>query len=443
MFQLCNYSKVEPSIYGINLLSNKLRFNFDLDVFAKIIQIKYKCMNMNEIFPGFYKKSDESIKELWDIGLITFDANILLSLYRYSDETRKELFALLRKLEAKIWLTHQVALEYNRNRCEVISEQEKKYLEFQEQICQIEKALSSKKQPPFLSDGLYKSLTTVFNKVKVEVQIRIEEYGDYLTTDPIYNEINDIFLDKIDNSFSKDEYKEIVNEGKLRYENKIPPGFEDEKTKGDDKKFGDLILWKQILRKSTEMKMPIIFVTNETKKDWWWKLKNDKILGPRQELVEEMLKMSGVHFHMYSLDRFLEFGPVYLNEKSNKKAIEEIKEFTKADVVRVHNFLGKVVSNKIMEDSESVSGFSLFNTQIGNVSLIKEINVTEKQIDEINFHLTLLSRDSNGIAFDNEKENKLLKDKHILVQKKSQMKMQLYGAYKGPQFISSIGSDEM
>jgi hypothetical protein len=334
---------------------------------------------MKEKFPGFYKKSEESLKELWDNGLITFDANVLLSLYRYSDATRKELFNLLKKFETKIWLTHQAALEYNRNRCEVISDQEKVYITFQEQICQLEKEISSKKQPPFLSDRLYKSLTNVFNKVKEEVQIRIKEYGDYLTCDPIYDEISELFTDKIGNPFSEEEHKEIVSAGKLRYENRIPPGFEDDKTKGDDRKFGDLIIWNQILNKAKEIKMPIIFVTNETKKDWWWKLNNDKILGPRQELVEEMLKTSGMDFHMYSSDRFLEFGPEYLNEKANKKAIEEIKEFTKSDAAKVGFSVGPIqeyaeVQYRIFTDP--VTGFNC-RKGVRDHQFVADIELTE------------------------------------------------------------------
>lgn len=338
---------------------------------------------MKEMFPGFYKKSEESLKKLWEEGLITFDANVLLSLYRYSDSTRKELFSLLKKLETKIWLTHQVALEYNRNRCEVISEQEKAYISFQDQICQLEKDLSSKKQPPFLSDSLYKSLTSVFNKVKDEIQIKIKEYGDYLTDDPIYDELSELFKDKIGNPFTEDEYKGIISAGKLRYENKIPPGFDDEKTKGNDRKYGDLIIWNQVLHRAKEIKTPIIFVTNETKKDWWWKLKNDKILGPRQELVEEMLKTSGMDFHMYSSERFLEFGPKYLNEKANKRAIEEIKEFTKSDSERIG-----FSADNIKLDTEAQ--YTIFTDPVTGLSCRKGVKdnqlVIDKELTKIGFN---------------------------------------------------------
>lgn len=376
------------------------------------------------MFPGFYKKSDESLKKLWDVGIISFDANVLLSLYRYSDSTREEFFNLLKKFETKIWLTNQVVLEFNRNRCEVISDQEKAYFEFQEQICQLEKNLSSKKQPPFLSIGLYKSLTSVFNKVKEEVHVRIKEYGDYLTIDPIYEELNKLFHEKIGKAFSEDEYKTITSEGKLRYEKKIPPGYEDEKTKGEDRKYGDLIIWKQILSKAKETKMPIIFITNETKKDWWWKLKNDKFLGPRQELVEEMLLTAGMDFHMYSTDRFLEFGNEYFNEKVNKKAIEEIKEFTKSDSENTGFTVGSIVKNIGFKRSPSFLTHNWPN-QIFSYLNDEEIRHLNEELNEIELQLSMLPRDIKGTAFDIGLESTLNNQKSQLNSRKLMRKLKL------------------
>jgi PIN like domain len=390
---------------------------------------------MKDLFPGFYKKSEESLKELWDKGLITFDANVLLSLYRYSDATRKEFFSILKKFDNKIWLTNQAALEYNRNRCEVISDQEKIYIAFQEQICQLEKELSSKKQPPFLSDGLYKSLTNVFKKVKDEVQIRIKEYGDYLTIDPIYVELSELFEGKIGNPFTEEEIKKIISLGKVRYENKIPPGFEDDKTKSEDRKFGDLILWNQILDKAKELKLPAIFITNEIKKDWWWKLKNDKILGPRQELVEEMLKISGMDFHMYSSDRFLEFAPEYLNEKVNKKAIEEIKEFTKSDAAK--HFIRSRFENRMTNRFSPIRNPS----PLDRIFMTDEILQIENKIHNIEIQISLLPRDAEGTILDKEREADLINQKSNLSMQKIFKEMNMVSHPSRIQFLSEEDQD--
>ena len=287
---------------------------------------------MKEIFSGFYKKSDEEIKNLWDKGIICFDANVLLNLYRYSNDTREALLELITKFKKQIWLPHQSALEYNRNRYEVIADQEKAYKDFISKIGQIENDLQSTSKPPFLSDKLHSSLKKVFKEVNNEVEGSIEKYCDFLKKDSIYESLTSIFKDKISGEYSDENLQEIYTEGKIRFEKKIPPGFEDEKTKQGNRKFGDLVLWKQIIDKAKKEKKPIILITDERKIDWWWKIKDGRNMGPRQELIEEIKLAANVDFHMYSSERFLSYGLDHLKEKVNKKALEEIKEIKRAEI---------------------------------------------------------------------------------------------------------------
>lgn len=98
---------------------------------------------MKDLFTGFYRKSEEEIKEFWKDGIIVFDTNVLLNLYRYSDNTRNALLNLISKFAKQIYLPYQAAFEYNKNRFEVIAEQEKAYKEFLEKITQIKKDLQS------------------------------------------------------------------------------------------------------------------------------------------------------------------------------------------------------------------------------------------------------------------------------------------------------------
>ena len=152
---------------------------------------------MKNIFPGFNKKTEDDIKNLWENGVIMFDANVLLNLYRYSNETRKTIINLISKFKDKIWLPHQSALEYNRNRYEVIADQEKAYKEFTDKITQIQKDLQSTSKPPFLSEKVHKDLNKVFEKVSAEVAESNDKYCGYLKSDPIYNELSELFNEKI------------------------------------------------------------------------------------------------------------------------------------------------------------------------------------------------------------------------------------------------------
>lgn len=314
---------------------------------------------MKKLFPGYYKKNELEIKSIWENGLILFDTNVLLNLYRYSDSTRDTILDLISKFSKQIWLPYQAALEYNRNRYEVIAEQEKAYKEFLDKISQIQKDLQSTNKPPFLSKVVDKNLNTVFESVSAEVHESIKKYCDYLKDDPIYNKISELFANRITESYSKDRLFEIYKEGEERYKKKTPPGFEDEKTKDGINKYGDLVLWMQIIDKAKEEKKHIILITDERKIDWWWKIKDGRNMGPRQELIEEIKLEADVDFHMYSSERFLSFGQSYLKEQVNQKALEEIQAMKKAeleDLIRMKKIReAKFIDNERHKLQEEIS----------------------------------------------------------------------------------------
>jgi len=187
-------------------------------------------------------------------------------------------------------------------------------------------------KPPFLSTSVDKVLNSIFEKVSAEVKESIKKYCEYLKDDPIYNTLSKLFTNRITVSFTEEELQKIYKEGDERYKLKVPPGYEDEKTKDGNRKFGDLVLWKQVIEKAKELKKDVILITDERKTDWWWKIKDGRNMGPRQELIEEIKKEANVDFHMYSSERFLSYGQSLLKEKINQQALEEIQAMKKAEL---------------------------------------------------------------------------------------------------------------
>ena len=83
--------------------------------------------NIEKIFKGYYRPEDGVMRDIWTKGEIVVDANVLLDLYRYSDDARDAFLQLLTKHATRVWLPHQAAEEYFRNRPSVINEQSKSY----------------------------------------------------------------------------------------------------------------------------------------------------------------------------------------------------------------------------------------------------------------------------------------------------------------------------
>ena len=61
--------------------------------------------------------------EMLEKALICYDANVLLNVYRYSDETQNGLVEVFKAFADRTYLPHQVALEYARNRAKTIVDQ--------------------------------------------------------------------------------------------------------------------------------------------------------------------------------------------------------------------------------------------------------------------------------------------------------------------------------
>ena len=113
---------------------------------------------MKSKFPGYFKPTKSEIKDLWDNAIITLDANVLLNLYRYSDETKDELLKIFEKLKDRIWIPNQAAKEFFANKLNVIHQQEKAYDSATSSLKTIETEFENSRQHPFINKKLLKKI---------------------------------------------------------------------------------------------------------------------------------------------------------------------------------------------------------------------------------------------------------------------------------------------
>jgi hypothetical protein len=79
---------------------------------------------------------------------------------------------------------------------------------------------------------------------------------------------------------------------------------------------------RQTLDEAKKCKQPIIPVTQENKPDWF-NIQHGISIGPRQELVAEMLDEAGVRLHLVSLRTFLEEAAEYLETPVSEQTVEQ------------------------------------------------------------------------------------------------------------------------
>src|SRR5690554_1006254 len=78
---------------------------------------------MKDLFRGYNKKTEKELKVLWENAIFVFDTNVLLNLYRYSEDTRNSIINLVENFKDRVALPYHTAYEFNKNRYEVRSEE--------------------------------------------------------------------------------------------------------------------------------------------------------------------------------------------------------------------------------------------------------------------------------------------------------------------------------
>lgn len=328
-----------------------------------------ECWLMDCILPD-YCLTREKYKELWDNCIFVLDTNVLFNLYRYSPKVRDSFIDILNGIADRLWVPNQVAFEYYDNKSKVINNEISKYKTISKIISKCSNDIKNdmKKEDLIrkhtstseITDELMKKLDESFEIIRGDLEKIIKKYPEKKDLEIIDEIISKLLLGKVGRPYSVDRLGEISSEGLERYKLKLPPGYEDEKEKEGIKKFGDLILWFQIIDMAKEMKKPVILICEDLKEDWWW-TSSEGTIGPRPELIQEFSLKTGMLFHMYSLDQFMKYANEYRDTKIDKKVIQEAKDYR-------------------YDEWERWKAFSLFSALYGGDSLINKINLVNNLV---------------------------------------------------------------
>lgn len=287
---------------------------------------------MKKGFPGYFANNNDDLDKLWDECLFILDANVLLSLYRYSDSTRSDLLQVFNSLSARLWIPHQVAYEYLTNRLNVIGEQVKTYDDTIKKAEALKKALENANQHPFVKTETLSTFNTTFTLLTDELAENRLIHEKRISSDEIKDHLESLLDSRVGEEYSREQIEAVLIDGKSRYDEKIPPGYCDAKKGGDSSLFvdrcrpyGDYIVWLQIIDKASAENKSVIFVTGDVKDDWWISFQG-KTVGPQPLLVQEFLSKTGQPFYMYTPDRFLERASTYLKQETSQQTLNEIRD---------------------------------------------------------------------------------------------------------------------
>lgn len=266
---------------------------------------------------------------------IVFDTSSIGQLYYLTEESKKTMVDILCCLKDRLWMPAQVFWEYSKNREKLLrnpaDEQYSTPKFSQNQLVDdlqvfVKKHRDNPYFHPHFDDTQLADIETETNKIKESYkQIKaIVKEQNKKRREEIESMIHDYSRDVLWQVFSSvtkgvpftyPEVMEIVREGRFRYENSIPPGYKD--GENDKKKgfqvYGDLIVWKEILRYAKKEKKPVLFICDDMKEDLY---RDAKKFLPRYELIKEFTDITQQQCWIIPLGRFLALLELYIKDNT-------------------------------------------------------------------------------------------------------------------------------
>ncbi|MEG4034568.1 PIN-like domain-containing protein [Microcoleus sp. S36b_A4] len=296
-------------------------------------------------------------------------------------------------IKDRLWIPHQVALEYHENRINRIKQAQSNFDQAKKTWNKtLSSNFNSKCFPPEIVKEMRENANKVFDTFWDKLAPGREELIQIDGTDYIRDKITDLFSGKIGESpVNQAELDEIYLEGEQRYTICRPPGFRDQNKDCYTHNglifqatYGDLILWKQILKhvKSNSLSH-VIFITGDNKEDWW-RIEGGKHTG-RRELVEEILNAGAAMFYMYQPDAFLKCSRKYLQLDVKEEFIQQVQEVS---------LLNNLSEPELQDDS--FQELSLAEKYVRNIeSLGRAINIPSSNIERYVSNIESLGRITN------------------------------------------------
>lgn len=277
---------------------------------------------MKNTFPEFQNKTHEKLNDMLENGIIIFDTNVLLNLYRYSTATREELKKVIEWCKDRVFMPYQIGYEFYKNRLIIIDDLVHQHEKIEKNI---DKFLLECGNICRQNSDFYRIINDYTSKLKDKISQENQQREHFEDNDTIRIFLEKIYDGRVGKNFKEIDINNINKEAQERISKNIPPAYKD-KSKDNGNQYGDFYIWKQMLNEAKKQKKDLIFITEDIKEDWWQIISGKKI-GPRTELIKEFMDFNqGKEFHMYRISEFMPLIAKVMQKKIHHKALEEIKK---------------------------------------------------------------------------------------------------------------------
>lgn len=263
---------------------------------------------MKNKFSYYYPADEKREKTFWSTCQFMLDTNVLLDLLRLDEDLTNKALATITNNKKRIHIPYYAGVEYHRHFREVVVTQRDALAKVKQDPHHIFNAVLGSVDNIRIPNSCKASL---FEKFKPAIEQLFEEinkrhkYFDAMSLGMdmqirVGESLDGLVLDYL----SSEEISALETQGQKRYQSKVPPGYMDN-TKGYNK-YGDYIIWSEILKFTSKNQCDVCFVSRDHKEDWF-EISNGKKLCPRYELQQEFQCCApGKYFKIITLDYFLQ-----------------------------------------------------------------------------------------------------------------------------------------
>lgn len=367
--------------------------------------------NLKKLFPEFYQDNlDKKHLTGQSDNLIVLDTNYILEVIKSPTIVSKQYVEAIEKVQNNIYIPYLVALEFNFNKSKrkkmKIREIDNYKNAINNNIVKLKgkiadiNFINSDNKSAFTKDII--SLTEQYSE---NIQSLIDKNVKSMVTneqEELYNRLISVIENKIGEQYTQEWIQEIEKEGITRFEKKIPPGFNDEKKEDPEdplseeslreygelsyhRKFGDLLIWKDIIRFSENCSKngkKVIFVTDDgkskNKNDLLYKVGNLTV-GPNIYLMNELQREAKKELYIVNNLRFIQLVNNLSDEQVNELKSNISNQYGR---VRRKHHTNMLNSNKMFEYIINESDLDI-NLKTNLIERINDGSLSEKQIYSI------------------------------------------------------------
>ncbi|MET1174590.1 PIN-like domain-containing protein [Paenibacillus amylolyticus] len=335
--------------------------------------------------------NEGDFKKLWNNAIISLDTSALLFIQECDFELAKYVMDTLLFVSERIWIPFHVAkvemnIKYKVQRTGAIGRLQKFNKRLDDSLGNINKNLN--KMSRELKEEGHDQLAEVIadidvNKFMYEMITNFKQKLDQSTEDnrlflksELVKTFQDYVRSKTHPSFTVKEIAQIKVDGIRRFEKKIPPGYCDYLEK-EDNKFGDLIVWKELLKKSVSDSRPILFITRDKKEDWFHKNSDHEITSVREELIQEA-KAYNAQVHIIYFNDFIRMSDSVVSR--NIEDLINKLETEDSLLEQIEGYLNENMYGALQEELTDI-GRSEYNSDFIEMDVIESIKILEKSYE--------------------------------------------------------------